>query len=211
MNRRGFLLGAAFLAGLAAPAALWSSKSLAATSDIDIDAILNDPEAPVAGNPDGDVTIVAFMDYNCPFCKKSSPDLESFVQADGNTRLVYKDWPILAKSSVYGARLALAAKYQGRYRAAHVALMGVRGGNASEAGMTTAVRAAGVDMNRLEADLRAHERGIAALLERNQRQAKALGLEGTPVYLIGPFMVAKALDTDEFKEIVADFRARIGK
>ncbi len=211
MNRRGFLLGTAFLAGLAAPAALWRSKSLAATRAIDIDAILNDPEAPVAGNPGGDVTIVAFMDYNCPYCKKSSPDLERFIQADGKARLVYKDWPILAKSSVYGAQLALAAKYQGQYRAAHIALMGVRRGNSSEAGMTSAVRAAGVDMSRLEADLKAHEGEIAALLERNQRQAKALGLEGTPVYLIGPFMVAKALDTDEFSEIVADFRARIGK
>ncbi len=211
MNRRGFLLGAGLLAALASPAALRSSNSLAASGGVDIDAILDDPAAPVAGNPNGDVTIVAFMDYNCPFCKKSSPDLERFIQADGNIRLVYKDWPILAKSSVYGAQLALAAKYQGQYRAAHIALMGIRRGNASEAGMTGAVRAAGADMNRLEADLRAHEGEIAALLERNQRQAKALGLEGTPVYLIGPFMVAKALDTDEFREIVADFRARIGK
>jgi protein-disulfide isomerase len=211
MNRRELVLGAALSAALACPVALRSSRSLAASGDIDIDAILDDPEAPVAGNPDGDVTIVAFMDYNCPFCKRSSPDLESFIRADGKVRLVYKDWPILAKSSVYGAQLALAAKYQGRYQAAHIALMGIRGGNASEASMTRAVRAAGVDMNRLEADLKAHEGGIAALLERNQRQAKALGLEGTPVYLIGPFMVAKALDADEFKEIVADFRARIGK
>ena len=211
MNRRDFLLGAAFLGGLASPAALWSSKSLAAVGAIDIGAILNDPEAPVAGNPKGDATIVAFMDYNCPFCKKSSPGLERFTYADGNIRLVYKDWPILSKSSVYGAQLALAAKYQGQYRAAHIALIGIRGGNASETGMTSAVRAAGVDMNRLEADLKAHEGDIAALLERNQRQAKALGLEGTPVYLIGPFMVAKALDYKEFKEIVTDFRARIGK
>ena len=211
MNRRGFLLTAALPALLASPAAFLGSKSLAASGDIDIDAILDDPEAPVAGNRDGDATIVAFMDYNCPFCKKSSPDLERFVRADGNVRLVYKDWPILAKSSVYGARLALAAKYQGRYGAAHVALMGMRGGNASEASMTRAVREAGLDMNRLETDLEAHAVDIAALLERNQRQAKALGLEGTPVYLIGPFEVAKALDYDEFKEIVADFRARIGK
>jgi len=77
--------------------------------------------------------------------------------------------------------------------------------------MTGAVKAAGVDMNRLENDLQAHDAEISALLKRNLAQANALGLEGTPVFLIGPFKVAKALDYDEFKEIVADFRARIGK
>ncbi len=211
MNRRGLLLNVGALATLAFPAALRASKSLAASGGIDIDAILDDPEAPVAGNPNGDVTIVAFMDCNCPFCKKSSPDLEKFVRADGKIRLVYKDWPILAKSSVYGARLPLAAKYQGRYDTAHAALMGIREGNASEASMTRAVGEAGVDMKRLEVDLEAHEGNIAALIKRNQQQAKALGLEGTPVFLIGPLRVAKGLDYDEFKEIVAGFRARIGK
>ena len=90
MNRRPFLLGAAHLTALASPAALWAQKSFAATGDIDVDAILNDPEAPVAGNPAGDVTIVAFMDYNCPFCKRLSPDLERFVQADGNVGSGYE-------------------------------------------------------------------------------------------------------------------------
>ena len=94
---------------------------------IDVEAILNDPATPVAGDPAGDVTIVAFMDYNCPFCKKSSPDLERFVNDDGKIRLVYKDWPILTDASVVGARLALAAKYQGKYRQAHVAMMSIRG------------------------------------------------------------------------------------
>jgi|SRR5208282_4569492 len=211
MNRRHFLLCAAPLTALASPAAVWAQKSLAAAGDIDVDAILNDPQAPVGGNPAGDVTIVAFMDYSCPFCKKSSPDLERFVQADGKVRLVYKDWPILAQSSITGERLALAAKYQGKYGAAHVALMGVRGGNISEASMTRAVKAAGIDMNRLEDDLKVHDADISALLKRNLAQANALGLEGTPVFLIGPFKVAKALDYDELKEIVADFRARIGK
>jgi protein-disulfide isomerase len=70
---------------------------------VDVDAIFNDPEGPVAGNPQGDVTIVAFIDYNCPFCKKSAPKLRRFAAADGRIRLVYKDWPILAPSSVVAA------------------------------------------------------------------------------------------------------------
>ena len=69
----------------------------ALAQDISVDAILNDPQAPVGGNPKGDVTIVAFLDYNCPFCKKSAPDLEKLVKTDGKIRLVYKDWPILTR------------------------------------------------------------------------------------------------------------------
>src|SRR5208337_1606355 len=118
-----------------------------------VDAVLNDPDAPVAGNPDGDVAIVAFLDYNCPYCKRTAPDLKRFLSTDGKVRVVYKDWPILAESSVYGARLALAAKLQGKYGAAHDALMGIRGQKVSEASMREAVRAAGVDMAALDRDL----------------------------------------------------------
>jgi protein-disulfide isomerase len=71
------------------------------------------------GNPKGDGTIVAFLDYNCPFCEKSEPDLERIVKEDGRVRLVYKDWPALTEASIYGAQLALAAKYQGEYDLAH--------------------------------------------------------------------------------------------
>ena len=71
--------------------------------DVSSAAILNDPAAPVAGNVKGDITIVTFFDYNCPFCKKAEPSLERLVKEDGHIRLVYKDWPILTKPSVYGA------------------------------------------------------------------------------------------------------------
>ncbi len=91
MNRRRFLHAAALAAASAPLLAIAGSPPVAAAGAIDVEAILNDPATPVAGNPAGDVTIVAFMDYNCPFCKKSSPDLERFVNDDGNVRLVYKD------------------------------------------------------------------------------------------------------------------------
>jgi protein-disulfide isomerase len=204
MNRRRLLSLAAFFAILAAPLAL-------AAGVIDVQAILNDPAAPGGGNPAGDVTIVAFMDYNCPFCKKSSPDLEKFVNDDGNVRLVYKEWPILAPSSVVGARLALAAKYQGKYHEAHLAMMGLRAGGITEASLRDALKTAGVNMDQLDEDLKAHDSDIMALIKRDKDQADSLGLEGTPVFLIGPFKVEKALDYDEFKQIVADFRARVAK
>jgi protein-disulfide isomerase len=95
--------------------------------DMSAEMILNDPEAPVGGNPNGDLTIVSFFDYNCPFCKRTVEPLNTVLESDGNVRHVYKDWPILAQSSVYGAKLALAAGYQNRYEEAYLALMGIEG------------------------------------------------------------------------------------
>ena len=175
---------------------------------IDANAILNDPEAPISGNPKGDLTIVAFLDYNCPFCKKAEPDLIRLVKADGRIRLVHKDWPILGDASVYGAQLALAAKYQGRYDEVHRALMGIPGRKIPKERMLEAVAASGVDVARLEEDRKAHQAEIAALLQRNLDQADALGLQGTPVFLIGQLKVAAALDYDGFRQAVAQARAR---
>ena len=207
MDRRTLLalLPAAALAPtLLAPPGM--SQALA--EGIDANAILNDPEAPVSGNAKGDLTIVAFLDYNCPFCKKSEPDLLRLVKADGRLRLVHKDWPILGDASVYGAQLALAAKYQGRYDAVHRALMAIPGHKIPKERMLEAVSAAGVDMARLDEDRKSHHAEIAALLQRNLDQADALGLQGTPVFLIGPLKVAAALDYDGFKQAVTQARAR---
>ena len=175
---------------------------------VDPNAILNDPEVPVSGNPKGDLTIVAFLDYNCPFCKKAEPDLTRLVKADGRIRLIHKDWPILGDASVYGAQLALAAKYQGRYDAVHRALMAIPGHKIPHERMLEAVAASGVDVARLEEDRKAHQAEIAALLQRNLDQADALGLQGTPVFLIGQLKVAAALDYDGFKQAVAQARAK---
>ncbi len=180
----------------------------AQAAEIDPQPILHDPDAPVTGNPRGDVTIVAFTDYNCPFCKQAEPALDKVVSADGHIRLVHKDWPILSEASVYGAQLALAAQYQGRYEAVHDALMAIPGRKIPKETMLDAVHKSGVDMDRLDADLKKHEADIKALLARNLAQADALGLQGTPVYLIGPYKVAEALDADGFRKTVADARAR---
>lgn len=207
MDRRTLL---ALLPAVAAAPVLLSPLTVrdAFAQGVDANAILNDPEAPVSGNPKGDLTVVAFLDYNCPYCKKSEPDLLRLVKADGRIRLVHKDWPILGDASVYGAQLALAAKYQGRYDEVHDALMGMAGRKIAKERMLEAVSASGVDMGRLEADRTAHAGEIAALLQRNLNQADALGLQGTPVYLIGSLKVAAALDYDGFREAVVQARAR---
>ncbi len=208
MQRRSFLS----LSILFTASSLFSlaAARLSHSESVDTNAILDDPDAPIGGNPKGDVTIVAFLDYNCPFCKKSAPDLDRIVREDGKIRLVYKDWPILAPSSVLGARAALAAKFQDRYEAAHHALMAIPGHGISEDRMLAAIRAAGIDMERLNRDLTAHAAEIDALLRRNLAQADALGLQGTPTYLVGPFMTS-TLDYAGFRQVVADARAHAAK
>jgi protein-disulfide isomerase len=191
---------------IAAASGVSAVKAFGATEAIDVNAILNDPEAPVGGNPKGTVPIVAFLDYNCPYCRATASDLDRFVATDGDVRLVYKDWPILAVSSVYGARLALAANLQGRYHDAHNALMAIRGGKTTEGTMRDAVTSAGVDMSRLDGDLDRHDKAIMRLIKRNDDQAKALGFEGTPTYLVGPFLIAQPLNYEGFREAVQKFR-----
>ena len=210
MHRRELLrsaMGVSFGAVLAAtPGAMTGGGS--AAPGLDIEALLFDPDAPVAGNPAGDVTIVAFFDYNCGYCRASAPALAKLIETDRKIRVVYKDWPILAKSSVTAARLALAAKYQNRYEAAHAALMGVPSRAMNEDGMGRALKQAGLDLTRLDADVEKHVEPIAQLLKRNNEQAKALQLPGTPVYLVGPYKVAAALDYQGFVDVVADARHR---
>lgn len=206
MNRRQSLMLLGTLAAL--PLVKHLGPPPAWAGGVDANAILHDPEAPETGNPKGDVTIINYFDYNCPFCKRSAPDLEKVVQRDGKIRLVYKDWPILSESSVYGAQIALGAKFQGKYQAAHLALMALPGSKVPNDDMRDAVAAAGVDMAQLQRDLRTHGDTITALLRRTLTQADAMGLMGTPVYLIGPYKVAAALDADAFKKVIAQARTR---
>ena len=199
----GAIFGAAVLA--------LTVSSLYAAEDLSKEMILNDPAAPVAGNPAGDVTIVAFLDYNCPFCKKAAPDLERAVKQDGRVRLVYKDWPILSEASKYGARAALAAKYQGKYQEVHNALLAVPGRKITEDQMREAISKSAVDLTRMERDMKAHAAEIDTVLDRNLAQADGLGLQGTPVFLIGSFMVPSVLSYEEFQKVIAEARLKVAK
>src|SRR5437879_4314378 len=119
----GLLGGGAALLGAGA-----ASRSAFAQGSDDVlteALVLRDPDVPAAGNPDGDINIVEWFDYNCPYCRKIAPEIHQVVQDDGKVRLVLKDWPILGEVSKFGARMALAAQYQGKYMAAHDAVVGV--------------------------------------------------------------------------------------
>lgn len=206
--RRRFFLNISSLIALSLPLGWCFQTPAHASGDIDVDMILHDPEAPTGGDPMGDVTIVAYLDYNCPFCKKATPDIDQLIKTDGHIRLVYKDWPILSESSVYGAQMALAAKYQGKYEAVHAALMAITGRKITKDVMLETIKTAGVDMAQVEADLANHGADISALLKRNNLQAESMDMQGTPVFLIGPFKIAEALSYEGFKDAVAKVRAR---
>jgi protein-disulfide isomerase len=169
--------------------------------------ILNDPNDPVGGNPKGDITIAVFTDYNCPYCKKSKPDLERAVREDGNIRLVYKEWPVLSEASAIGSKVALAARYQGKYREAHDAMMALPGGRVEAQQMVDAVREAGIDMEKLDADLKNHDAEITAMLRTIHAQGDYMGFQSTPSYIIGKYRVPTALNYEAFKKAVADARA----
>jgi protein-disulfide isomerase len=173
-------------------------------------AVLRDPEIPAAGNADGDITIVEYFDYNCPYCRKVEPELRQVVQDDGKVRLVYKDWPVLGPVSTAAARLALATKYQDKYVAAHDALMG-SASRLTEPRIRELLGNAGIDVDRAAKDLETNAKAIDAILARNNDQATAFGFKGTPSFIIGKFRVPGALTMAQFDQAIADARKAAAK
>ena len=199
MSRPALLLRWA-LVSLALFVAVGVQSTRADDADITRDAILNDPVAPVAGNPKGDLTIVSFFDYNCPFCKKSEPDLERLVKADGNIRLVYKDWPILTEDVHHWRAPRAGCKIPGQIRCGPSCPDGDSRTGIPAEQMREAIRASGVDMDRLDVDLSAHADEITALLRRNLAQAEVArpaGHAGLPYRAIQGYFRA---DYDSFKK-----------
>jgi len=199
----------AALVALVGLAALQPVAAMAQSADpLSRDSILRDPATPVAGNPKGDLTIVEWFDYQCPYCKKMNPDLLKAVKADGHIRLVFKDWPVFGDVSVRAARLVLAAKYQGKYVQAHDALMAIRGKLSADKIMPTLAKT-GVDTARAERDLATHQKAIDGLLARNQQQALGLGFQGTPGFVIGHYRVPGAFNAATLQTIIKDARAAL--
>ena len=174
------------------------------------DNVLRDPEILSFGNPKGDLTVVEYFDYQCPYCKKLAPELAQLVREDGNLRLVLKDWPIFGEISKSAALLALAAKYQGKYAQAHDALIGAER-KLTEANISELLAGAGVDVAVATADLQTHQKSIDDLLARNRAQAEAFDFPGTPAFIVGTFRVPGVVEMRVFKQIVADARAAAKK
>jgi protein-disulfide isomerase len=167
--------------------------------------VLRDPDIPVAGNANGDISIVEYFDYNCPYCRKLEPELRQVVYDDGKVRLIWKDWPILGPVSVVATRMALAARYQDKYIQAHEAMMGVSS-KLTEPRIKDLLSGAGIDMDRLNRDLAANAKAIDAIIARNSSQAEAFGFKGTPSFIVGKFRVPGILTMEEFGQAIADAR-----
>ena len=146
------------------------------------EALERDPNAPVLGNPDGDVTVVEFFDYNCPYCRRVKPHMEALLAADPNVRVVYREWPILGEGSVFAARAALASRNQGKYEEFHWAMMELSG-RAEEASVMRAAEDIGLDVVQLRRDMNAPE--IDEHIATSMRLSRAMGFSGTPSFVIG--------------------------
>lgn len=152
-----------------------------------------------------DLTIVIFVDYQCPACRSGHLALDRAIQKDGNIRLVYKDWPLLGDRSMRAAQVALAAGSMGIYPKVHGRLMAAR--SLDEASLRGAIIGAGGDWDRLQAQLTADRQGIADQLAANRSDALALGLQGTPAYLVGSILVEGAATEEEFLRVFRQARA----
>lgn len=167
--------------------------------------LLADPDAPFSGNANGDVVIVDFNDYQCPYCKRAHQAVKQVVGADSKVKVVYKDLPILGEPSRIAALAALAAGKQGKHAAMHDALM-ESGGKLDRARILELAAAVGLDMALLEKDM--EDPKFKQLIDRNMALAGALGVRGTPAFVIGDQFVPGAVDAATLKQLIADARRR---
>jgi protein-disulfide isomerase len=167
-----------------------------------------DLETPYAqgfiGARDGDVTLVQFFDYACGYCKASLTDLQRLVREDPKLKIVFRELPILSRESEAAARVSLLAAERGRYGAFHQAMYDA--GRPNSASIPTAARAAGIDPTLLQQALAS--RNAEQEIAKNMQLARALGLSGTPAWVIGDEVMSGAVGYDALKDAVAKARAR---
>jgi protein-disulfide isomerase len=171
-------------------------------------ALFSSPHQVVLGNPDGDVTLVEFFDYSCGFCKRALPDMTALLKDDPKLKIVLKEFPILGPGSVTAARVAIAARMQDpggqKYLTFHRELLG-ENGPASEDKALAAAKDQGFDLARLKQDMASEE--VAATLGENTKLASALGITGTPGYVVGKNVVLGAVGLATLKGRIDTARA----
>ena len=155
---------------------------------------MHDPRIPADGNPNGDLTIVEYLDYRCSSCKRVNSALQKIALEDEHVRLVFKDWPVFGGISIYMARVALAAKFQNKFLEAHNVLISLRG-TPRERKVLASLAGAGIDISRVQRDLSIHQKEIDAILVSNQQQAAAFDFKGTPGFIIEQFRVPEMFNT----------------
>jgi len=167
------------------------------------DAIYNDGYSFVGGNPEGDVTLVEFFDYNCGYCKNALVTLEKLTRIDPNVRIIYKEFPILSPSSVTAAKAAMASIKQGKYYAFHKAML-TNKGNLDEARIFEIARQVGLDEQQLAIDMTDPEFDKA--IHANTNLAQNLQITGTPGFIIGNFIVPGEPPLGQMIKAISDVR-----
>jgi protein-disulfide isomerase len=165
--------------------------------------LLHDQRTQSLGSVHGDVTIVEFFDYTCPFCKAAEPRIEALLKADKGVRLVVKEYPILSPQSPIASRAALAAARQGRYTAYHQAML-LHRGELDESAIFSIAHDVGLDVVRLRRDM--NDPVFAREIDDNMKLAKAIGVHGTPTFIVDDQIVTQPSATLDFAQLVAASR-----
>ena len=164
----------------------------------------NDPGSPNLGNPEGDVTVVEFFDYNCPYCRQAGKTVQELMGSDPNIRIIFQEWPVLGEGSMFAARAALASRAQGKYEEFHWTLMNGEG-RATEASILKVARDLGLDIVKLLADMESP--AVEIHLERSNDLARSLGFTGTPAFIVGDQTVPGMISLEKIEKLIADVRA----
>jgi protein-disulfide isomerase len=170
--------------------------------------LFNSPDEVVLGNPQGNVTFVEFFDYNCGYCKHAMSDMLTLMKSDPKLRIVLKEFPVLGPGSVEAARVAVAVRMQApkKYLEFHTKLLGGRG-HADQAHALAVAKEMGLDMARLQKDMKSPE--VDKTLKQDFKLAEALGLNGTPSYVIGDSVIVGAIGLQGLEQKINT--ARCGK
>ena len=196
-----------FLKKRSLPANANASDEKAATIKANASALFNSPHQVTLGDPQGEVTMVEFFDYNCGYCKRALPDLLVLMKTDPKLRIVLKEFPVLGKGSMEAARVGIAVRMQdpsgSNYLKFHQKLLG-GSGVAAKASALAAARELGFDMARLEQDMQNAE--VEATLKESWDLAKKIGVSGTPSYVIGENVVVGAVGAEVLREKIQSKR-----
>lgn len=168
--------------------------------------LFEDDHSWVGGNPDGDVTIVEFVDYRCGYCRKASDEVAKLIKSDSNIRLILKEFPILSEDSSQSARFAIAALHVGgkdAYKAAHDRLMTLRG-HASDENLSRLAEDLGLDAKAVLAAMNTPR--VDEILEENYALAQRLRISGTPTFVVGDQMLRGYVPLEGMQQIVAKVR-----
>ena len=165
--------------------------------------LVNPEYSHVAGNENGNVTVVEFFDYNCPYCRQSLNDIVKLMDEDKNVKVVLKEFPILGEASKEASLAALASRKQGKYMAFHTALLSAKG-RITTASIESIAKKVGLDVDKLKADMKSEE--VQDHLQKNIDVGIALGINGTPTFIFNDRVVPQVLPYEAMKAVIAKLR-----